>query len=149
MMPLAIEKGMKVTMMETVLGSIWLKITRLLEAPSALAAITFGTYLQSVFPVLNPTWLACGLIVLLAIAHGGNHRSSSVVQRWFTAAKVLLIPFLIASFIGLMTVRPMLWMQSNRVPAIVAATIIVTTIVLILTVLMTIVGGKIVHDILR
>ncbi|MFW2403709.1 MAG: AI-2E family transporter [Gammaproteobacteria bacterium] len=63
-----------------------------------------------------------------------------VVVYGMQAAKVLLVPFLLASFIGLMTIRPMLWLQSKRVPAMVAALIIVTTIVLVLTILMTIVG---------
>jgi len=63
-----------------------------------------------------------------------------IVVYGMQAAKVLLVPFLLASFIGLMTVRPMLWMQSKRVPAMLAALIIVITIVLVLTMLMTIVG---------
>jgi len=63
-----------------------------------------------------------------------------IVVYGMQAAKVLLVPFLLASFIGLMTVRPMLWLQSKRVPAMLAALIIVITIVLVLTMLMTIVG---------
>lgn len=63
-----------------------------------------------------------------------------IVIYGMQAAKVLLVPFLLASFIGLMTVRPMLWMQHKRVPAMLAALIIVITIVLVLTMLMTIVG---------
>ena len=63
-----------------------------------------------------------------------------IVIYGMQAAKVLLVPFLLASFLGLMTVRPMLWMQSKRVPSMLAVMIIVTTIVLALTVLMTIVG---------
>lgn len=58
-------------------------------------------------------------------------------------AKVLLVPFLIAAFLALITVRPMLWMQKNRVPAILAALIIVVVIMLILTVVGTIVGRSI------
>ena len=63
-----------------------------------------------------------------------------IVVYGMQAAKVLLVPFLLASFIGLMTVRPMLWMQGKRVPVMMAALIIVITIVLVLTILMTIVG---------
>ncbi len=69
----------------------WISATIGFAAPSALAAITFGAYLQSVIPGLSATWLACALIVLLALAHGRNRRSSSFVQRAFTAAKVVLI----------------------------------------------------------
>lgn len=58
-------------------------------------------------------------------------------------AKDLLVPFLVAAFLALITVRPMLWMQKNRVPAVVAALSIVTVIMLILAVLGTIVGTSI------
>ena len=55
-------------------------------------------------------------------------------------AKDLLVPFLVAAFLALITVRPMLWMQKNRVPAVLAALTIVTVIMLILAVLGAIVG---------
>lgn len=47
-------------------------------------------------------------------------------------AKVILVPFLFAVFLALITVRPMLWLQSRRVPSILAALLIVTVIMLIL-----------------
>ena len=58
-------------------------------------------------------------------------------------AKVLLVPFLIAAFLAMITVRPMLWMQERRIPAFVAALIIVTVIMLILFVVGTVVGRSI------
>ncbi len=58
-------------------------------------------------------------------------------------AKALLVPFLFAAFLALITVRPMLWMQKNRVPTILAALIIVSVIMLILAVVGTIVGRSI------
>ena len=58
-------------------------------------------------------------------------------------AKDLLVPFLFAVFLALITVRPMLWMQAHRVPAIVAVLIIVSLIMLILAMLGTIVGASI------
>jgi len=58
-------------------------------------------------------------------------------------AKVLLVPFLIAAFLAMITVRPMLWMQQRRVPAFLAALIIVTLIMLVLFVVGTIVGRSI------
>jgi len=58
-------------------------------------------------------------------------------------AKGLLVPFLVAVFLALITVRPMLWMQSKRVPAIVAALTIVSAIMLILGILGVIVGTSI------
>ena len=56
---------------------------------------------------------------------------------------VLLVPFLIAAFLALITVRPMLWMQQHRVPSILAALIIVTTLMLILAIVGMILGSSI------
>lgn len=50
------------------------------------------------------------------------------------AAKVILVPFVIAVFLALITVRPMLWLQEKRVPSILAALLIVTMIMFILAV---------------
>ena len=58
-------------------------------------------------------------------------------------AKDLLGPFLVAAFLALITVRPMLWMQKNRIPAVLAALIIVTVIMLILAIVGAIVGTSI------
>ena len=56
---------------------------------------------------------------------------------------VLLVPFLIAAFLALITVRPMLWMQTHRVPSILAALIIVTMLMLVLAVVGAILGTSI------
>lgn len=69
----------------------WVSATIGFAAPTALAAITFGTYLSSVFPELSPTPLACVLVLALTFAHATTHRSSGGVQRWFTVLKVALI----------------------------------------------------------
>jgi len=58
-------------------------------------------------------------------------------------AKDLLVPFLVAAFLALITVRPMLWMQKNRIPAVIAALIIVSIIMLVFAVVGTIVGASI------
>jgi APA family basic amino acid/polyamine antiporter len=69
----------------------WVSATIGFAAPTALAAITFGTYLASVFPGLSPTWLACGLVLVLTAVHSSSRRNSGGVQRAFTAVKILLI----------------------------------------------------------
>jgi APA family basic amino acid/polyamine antiporter len=69
----------------------WVSGTVGFAAPSALAAITFGTYLGAVFPALSPLWLATGLVVLLSFAHCTSHRGSGGTQRWLTLLKILLI----------------------------------------------------------
>ena len=69
----------------------WVSATIGFAAPTALAAITFGTYLASVFPQLSPTWLASILVLGLTAVHASTRRSSGGVQRAFTALKILLI----------------------------------------------------------
>jgi len=66
-----------------------------------------------------------------------------IVIYGMQAAKALLVPFLLAAFLALITVRPMLWMQKNRVPAVLAALIIVSVIMLILSIVGTVVGRSI------
>lgn len=60
-------------------------------APTALAAMTFGSYLAAVFPALSPTWLAVLLVMATTAVHVSNHRGSAFFQSSFTTAKVALI----------------------------------------------------------
>ena len=69
----------------------WISATIGFAAPTALAAITFGTYLASVLPDLPPRWPATALIVVLAAVHSTTHRTSGGTQRAFTYLKVVLI----------------------------------------------------------
>ena len=69
----------------------WISATIGFAAPTALAAITFGTYLASVFDNLSPSWLATALVVVVTAFHVVSRRSSSRFQLAFTAIKVLLI----------------------------------------------------------
>jgi APA family basic amino acid/polyamine antiporter len=69
----------------------WVSATIGFAAPTALAAITFGKYLEAAVPGVSPTWLACGLVVLLTLAHASTRRNSGGVQRIFTVLKVGLI----------------------------------------------------------
>ena len=59
------------------------------------------------------------------------------------AAKVLLVPLLLAIFLALITVRPMLWMQKRGVPSVAGALIIVTAMMLLLTIVAAIVGSSV------
>ncbi|MDG2288250.1 MAG: AI-2E family transporter [Woeseiaceae bacterium] len=58
-------------------------------------------------------------------------------------AKVFLVPFLMVTFLALITVRPMLWLQQKRVPSFLAAMIIVFVIILILAAIGSILGNSI------
>ena len=69
----------------------WISATIGFAAPTALAAITFGTYLSSVFPTLLPVPCATVLVVGLTLVHMGSRRGSGAVQRWFTSLKVAFI----------------------------------------------------------
>ena len=69
----------------------WVSATVGFAAPTALAALTFGSYLSSSGVNADPVWLATSLILLLTTAHCGNHRSSGETQTWFTVLKLLLI----------------------------------------------------------
>ena len=66
-----------------------------------------------------------------------------VIIYGMQAAKVLLVPFLLAVFLALISVKPMLWLQSKRVPSVLAVLLIVTTMMLIIGLVGTIVGTSI------
>lgn len=69
----------------------WVSVTVGFAAPTALAAMTFGSYLSAVFPQLSSLWLATGLIVVLALMHSRSHHQSGGTQSVFTVLKLLLI----------------------------------------------------------
>ena len=66
-------------------------------APIALAALTFGSYLQAGFLPVDPQWSATALIIGLVVVHTRTRRESSAGQVYLTALKLLLI----TGFIGL------------------------------------------------
>ncbi|MGD8417817.1 MAG: amino acid permease [Pseudomonadales bacterium] len=84
----------------------WVSATVGFAAPTALAAITFGEYLQAVFPSLSPTWLACTLVIALTAVHASTRRNSGGVQRVFTTLKVTLIVLFCVSAWLLTAPRP-------------------------------------------
>ncbi|MDG1216139.1 MAG: amino acid permease, partial [Luminiphilus sp.] len=69
----------------------WVSATVGFAAPTALAALTFGSYLNSSGLHVDPLWLATLAIVSLTAAHCSNHRRSGETQTGFTALKILLI----------------------------------------------------------
>ena len=79
----------------------WISATVGFAAPTALAAITFGTYLTAVFPALSPTWLAAGLVAGAAWVHSATYGASSLFQRGFTTVKVVLIAAFCAAAMAL------------------------------------------------
>ncbi len=69
----------------------WISATVGFAAPTALAAMTFGEYLGSVFPALNPLILATVLIISMTAVHSTSHKNSGGLQDFFTSGKILLI----------------------------------------------------------
>lgn len=66
-----------------------------------------------------------------------------VIVYGLQAAKVLMVPFLLAVFLALVVVRPMLWLQKNKVPSVLAALLIVVLMMLVLGAVGGIVGTSI------
>ncbi len=66
-----------------------------------------------------------------------------VIVYGLQAAKVLLVPFLLAVFLALIAIRPMLWLQKHRIPSAIAALFIVIMMMLILGAVGAILGSSI------
>ena len=71
----------------------WISATIGFAAPTALAAITFGKYLQAVFNKIPATLSATVLVLALTLAHASSRKTSGGTQRIFTLVKVILIIF--------------------------------------------------------
>jgi len=69
----------------------WVSATVGFAAPTALAALTFGSYFSSAFPALSSVWLASVLIIVLTLVHARSHHSSGRTQSVFTVLKLVLI----------------------------------------------------------
>ena len=89
----------------------WISATIGFSAPTALAAITFSTYLLTIFPEINNDWLrkiiACSLIVILAFIHSNNRKSSGGLQMMFTVMKVgVIILFCFGAILFAKNIQP-------------------------------------------
>ena len=82
----------------------WVSATVGFAAPTALAALTFGSYLNSSGVNVDPSWMATVAIVALTAAHCSTHRHSGSTQTLFTLLKLILI--VVFSFMAL-TLSPM------------------------------------------
>ena len=59
------------------------------------------------------------------------------------AATTLIIPFLLAIFLALITLKPLFWLQSKKIPAFIAALIIVASMMTILLFIGSVLGTSI------
>ncbi|MEM6764534.1 MAG: amino acid permease [Bacteroidota bacterium] len=69
----------------------WVSATVGFAAPTALVCMTFGEYLERVFPQVNSTLLAVCLLVAITLVHVSSVKQGSSFQRLFTLLKVILI----------------------------------------------------------
>ena len=69
-------------------------------APIALAALTFGNYLEAALVPVAPKWSATLLIAGLIVVHTRNRRESGAGQVYLTLLKLLLIMCFIAFAVG-------------------------------------------------
>jgi len=80
----------------------WVSATVGFAAPTALAAVTFGTYLNAAYPALPTSGLAVSLIAALTIVHATSHRQSGSLHTVLTACKLaLIIAFCLATLASL------------------------------------------------
>ena len=75
----------------------WVSATLGFGAPTALAAIALGKYTAAVFPVINETHLAGGVVVVITAIHSYSIRTGSLFQISSTLLKVLLILIFMAA----------------------------------------------------
>ena len=97
----------------------WISATIGFSAPTALAAITFSTYLLTIFPEINNDWLrkiiACSLVIILAFIHSSNRKSSGGLQMIFTVMKVgVIILFCFGAILFAKNIQPVSFSPSNN-----------------------------------
>ncbi|MBL6690612.1 MAG: amino acid permease [Pseudomonadales bacterium] len=83
----------------------WISATVGFAAPTALAAMTFGAYLEASLGNVSATLMASLLVIALTAAHAFSHAASGGVQTIFTIIKVLLV-LLFVLLVGLAVDNP-------------------------------------------
>ncbi|MGV0035599.1 MAG: APC family permease [Candidatus Azotimanducaceae bacterium WSBS_2022_MAG_OTU7] len=74
----------------------WISATVGFAAPTALAAMTFGAYLEASVPGLSSTVMAAILVIALTMVHAYSRMASGGVQTVLTIIKVLLVLVFVA-----------------------------------------------------
>ena len=69
----------------------WVSLTVGFAAPVALVGMTFGEYLSSAIPAINPTMAALILIITVTVIHLFTYRTSGNAQTLLTYLKVAVI----------------------------------------------------------
>jgi basic amino acid/polyamine antiporter, APA family len=84
----------------------WVSATVAFAAPTALAAMALGTYVNKVFPTSDPKLLAISVIIIVTFVHSFNLRQSSRFQNIFTILEIILIIFFIIAGFTISTSQP-------------------------------------------
>ncbi len=95
----------------------WVSATVAFAAPTALAAMALGTYVNKVFPISNPVVLAIAVIVLVTFIHSFNLRQSARFQNIFTILEIALILFFIIAGFTIHTPQPISLLPQNATAA--------------------------------
>jgi len=69
----------------------WVSVTVGFAAPIAAAAMALGSYVNKVYPTVNPIILALSIIAIITVIHSINLKAGSLFQRIFTIVKVVCI----------------------------------------------------------
>ena len=81
----------------------WVSVTIGFAAPTALAAMTAGHYLEAALPGVPATLTALGMVVLATVFHIRTRRASARFQQVFTALKLVLVLALIVGLASAMS----------------------------------------------
>lgn len=89
----------------------WVSATIGFAAPTALAAMTAGAYVQAVVPSLPGVLIAAALVVISTLVHLFTRQTSARYQVLFTLLKILLIiGFVVAAFALAPAMQPVRWL---------------------------------------
>ncbi len=69
----------------------WVSVTVGFAAPIAAASMALGSYVNKVYPTVNPVILALSIIAIITLIHSINLKAGSLFQRVFTIVKVVCI----------------------------------------------------------
>ncbi len=69
----------------------WVSVTVGFAAPIAAASVALGKYVHNIYPNVNETGLALGVIIAVTIMHAISTQFGATFQRMFTLVKIVII----------------------------------------------------------
>jgi APA family basic amino acid/polyamine antiporter len=69
----------------------WVSVTVGFAAPVAAAAMALGAYAKGAFPIVNPLYLASGVVILISLIHANSIKAASYFQNYTTSIKVIAV----------------------------------------------------------